>query len=230
MFDQSTITDIKTPVWDGSALHLEWISTAPAGTIFQVYVAQALAWQGTSRWVAIPMPSTRVRIDIGAVGPGEGTTDFSAQLPPAFSDRARLSWIGGTYLDATGNNDVVAFRVYGESSPGSGIDYGQSLAELNAYPGGIVTDGYGLGGFGQGGYGRASSSYHWTSPPLASGTWAFAIVSTDTAGNMGAPVVSTVAISTPPRPPASFPDGSRLDYSYDSSTRRLSLKWQASPG
>ena len=30
-FDQSSITEVKPPVWDGSALHLEWTSTAPCG-------------------------------------------------------------------------------------------------------------------------------------------------------------------------------------------------------
>ena len=117
-FDQSTITEVKPPVWDGSALHLEWTSTAPAGTVFQVYVGRALAWHGTGRWVAIPMPSSRVRIDIGAVGPGEETTDFSAVLPAAPSDRAQLSWLGGSYLDPTGNDDVAGFWVYGEPVPG----------------------------------------------------------------------------------------------------------------
>ena len=113
-FDQSTITEVKPPVWDGSALHLEWTSTAPAGTVFQVYVARALTWHGTARWVAIPMPSSQVRIDIGAVGPGEETTDFSAVLPGAPGDRAHLSWLGGSYLDPSGNDDVAGFTVYGE--------------------------------------------------------------------------------------------------------------------
>ena len=72
--------------------------------------------------MAIPMPSSRVRIDIGAVGPGEETTDFSAVLPAAASDRAQLSWLGGSYLDPTGNDDVSGFRVYGEVVPGGGID------------------------------------------------------------------------------------------------------------
>ena len=199
-FDQSTITEVKPPVWDGSALHLEWTSTAPAGTVFQVYVGRALTWHGTGRWVAIPMPSSRVRIDIGAVGPGEATTDFSAVLPAAPSDRARLSWLGGSYLDPTGNDDVAGFRVYGEPAPGGGIDWTSPLAEICAYPGGILTDGYGLGGYGLGGFGRAASSYEWTSPALRSGLWSFAVVSFDAAGNPGAPVID---LGGHPGPPAS---------------------------
>jgi hypothetical protein len=229
MFNQSTITDVRPPVWDGSALQLEWTSTAPEGTVFQVYLGRVLAWYGTSRWVAIPMPSSRVRIDIGTVGPGEDTVDFSGSLPNSPGDRAQLSWLGGSYLDPTGNDDVAGFRIHGATDPGGAIDYTRVLAEIPAYPGGLVTDGYGLGGYGQGGFGRAASAYQWTSQSLRSGTWPFAVVSHDAAGNPGVPAVTSVSISSPPRPPASFPDGSRLGYTYNSATRTLTLNWQPSP-
>jgi hypothetical protein len=98
MFDQSSITEVKPPVWDGSALQLDWTSTAPTGTVFQAYVNRALVWHGTGHWVAIPMPTSQVWIDIGAVGPGEETTDFSDQLPETTSNLAQLSWLGGSYL------------------------------------------------------------------------------------------------------------------------------------
>lgn len=229
MFDQSVITEVRPPVWDGSALHLEWTSTAPRGTTYQVYVARALAWYGTSTWVSIPMPSSRVRIDIGAVGPGEGATDFSALLPAAPQDRARLSWLGGSYLDATGNDDVSAFRVFGETAPGGGIDFGTVLAEIPAYPGGVLADGFGLGGYGQGGFGRAASSYAWTSPALRSGAWSFAVVPVDAAGNQGTAEFATVTILSPPRPPAAFSDGTRLKYTYNANDHTVTLFWQASP-
>ena len=89
-FDQSTITEVRPPVWDGSTLHIEWSSTSPPGTTFQVYVGRVLAWYGTSRWVAITMPRSRVRIDVGVVGPGEAAQDFSDLLPPSPSDRVEL--------------------------------------------------------------------------------------------------------------------------------------------
>jgi hypothetical protein len=75
-FDQSTITEVKSPTWDGAAIHLEWSSNSPPGTVFQIYVARVLSWHGTSRWAAIPMPTAQVRIDIGTVGPGEDIVDF----------------------------------------------------------------------------------------------------------------------------------------------------------
>jgi hypothetical protein len=229
-FDQSPITEVKPPVWDGSALHLEWVSTAPANTVFQVYVARALAWHGTARWVAIPMPASRVRIDIGAVGPGEATADLSSSLPAAPGDRARLSWLGGSYLDPTGNDDLAGFRVHGEPAPGAGIDWTSPLAEIRAYPGGILTDGFGLDGFGLGGFGRAASSYRWTSPALVSGLWSFAVVPFDSAGNSGSPMMTSVSIKAPPRPPAANADGTRLQSTYHPATRSVTLNWQPSPG
>jgi hypothetical protein len=228
MFDQSSITEVKPPVWDGSALQLEWSSTASEGTVFQIYVGRALVWHGTSRWAAIPMPSTRARIDIGAVETGEETTDFSDKLPAVSSDRAKLSWLGGTYLDPSGSDDVTGFLIYGEATPGGGIDYTTPLAEICAYPCGILTDGFGLGGFGQGGFGRAASFYEWTSPALQTGMWSFAVVSSDAASNPGAPALTSVAITTAPRPPAPFADGSRLKYSYNAAARTVTLNWQPS--
>jgi hypothetical protein len=230
MFDQSTITDVKPPVWDGSAILLEWTSSAPDGTVFQVYLDRVLAWHGTSHWVTLPMPASRTRIDIGTVGPGEATTDFSASLPTSPSLRARLSWLGGSYLDPSGNDDVAGFQVFSEPTPGAGIDYGSPLAEVPTYPGGILTDGFGLGGFGEGGFGRAASAYSWTSPALGPGTWSFAVTSFDAAGNLGTPMITAVPIDAPPRPPAAFPDGSRLHLAYDPGTRAATLSWQPSPG
>jgi hypothetical protein len=228
-FDQSSITEVMPPTWDGSALHIEWISTAPLGTVFQVYINRVHTWHGTSRWVAITMPTSQARIEIGAVLPAEATTDFSALLPVSPSPHARLSWLGGSYLDPTGNDDVTGFRVYGASSPGGSIDLTTPLAEIAAHPGGMITDGFGLGGFGQGGFGRSASQYTWRSSYLDSGVWSFAVVSVDAAGNAGAPAMTSVEISTPPRPPAAFADSSRLRYSYHQATQTVTLYWQASP-
>jgi hypothetical protein len=228
-FDQSTITEVRPPVWDGSTLQIEWTSTAPPGTIFQVYIGRTLAWHGASRWVAITMPSSRVRIDVGAVEPGEASTDFSAMLPPAPQDRVELDWLGGTFLDPTGRDDVRGFRVYGSPLPGAGVDYSSPLATIQAYPSGVITDGFGLGGFGQGGFGRASSSYRWTSPALARGDWTFAVASFDAAGNEAPPLLASATIQAPPRPPCAGPDGTRLSYTYDPASRRATLSWNTSP-
>lgn len=228
-FDQSTIVDVARPAWDGTTLQLSWTSTAPAGTTFQVYVARRLAWSGTARWVSLTMPDSRVRVDVGVVGAGEGDVDFSASLPGATADRVTLSWLGGSYLDPTGDDDVQGFRVFGSPGPGAAVDYSTPLAEIAAYPRGVPIDGYGVGGFGQGGFGRAASTYSWTSRSLDGGDWTFAVASFDAAGNLGEPTVATTTIAAPPRPPAASPDGSRLRCSYDPATRRATLTWNPSP-
>lgn len=229
-FSQATIVEVYPPVWTGSALHLEWFSTAPSGTVFQVYTDRTLAWHGTNRWVTLPMPTARVRIDVGTVGPGEDTTDFSADLPPTPKNRAELSWLGGTYLVPDGSDDLSGFRVYGEVIPGGGIERTTPLTELAAYPGGILNDGFGLGGYGQGGFGRSASAYSWTSPPLGRGCWSFAIVPFDNAGNEGTASTTQVTIVAPPGSPAPGVDSARLAYSYDATTRQVTLTWNPSPG
>ncbi|MDG3005496.1 hypothetical protein [Paludisphaera mucosa] len=228
-FDQSSIIEVRPPTWDGSTLQLSWTSTAPAGTTFQVYVGRKLAWYGTSRWVALTMPTSRVRFDIGAVGSGEATVDFSPSLPHGPSDRVTLSWLGGSFLDPTGGDDVQGFRIFGPRKAGWAVDFSTPLVEISAYPGGVPIDGYGITGFGQGGFGRAASFYQWTSPALATGSWTFAVVPYDAAGNQGAPALQTAWIASPPRPPAAKPDGSRLRCDFDPTTRRATLTWNPSP-
>ena len=129
-------------------------------------MGRALAWHGTGRWVAIPMPSSRVRIDIGAVGPGEETTDFSAlaaRRPRATGPGSR-GWAGRTWTPPA-TTTWPGFRVHGEPTPGRRRSTRPApLAEVPAYPGGILTDGYGLGGYGQGGFGRAASLYRVDEP------------------------------------------------------------------
>lgn len=228
-FDQTAIVEVRPPTWDGATLQLSWTSTAPSGTTFQVYVGRRLAWYGTSRWVALTMPDSRVRIDVGTVGPGEATIDYSSMLTPTAGDRVTLTWLGGSYLDPAGSDDVQGFRVFGSRRPGWDVDFTGPLAEIPAYPGGVPIDGFGIGGFGQGGFGRAASTYRWTSAALAPGTWTFTVIPFDVAGNEGLRTTLTTTIVAPPRPPAPEPDGTRLRYSYDPDTRRAKLSWNPSP-
>jgi hypothetical protein len=223
-FSQATIAEVYPPAWTGSAIHLEWTSTSPSGTVFQVYADRRLTWHGTSRWVNLPMPRGRVRFDVGTVDAAEAATDFSAVLPSTPESRVRLSWLGGTYLSADGD-DLMGFRIYGEQAPGGGIDFTASRSEIVAYPGGILNDGFGLGGFGQGGFGRSASAYSWTSPSLGRGTWSFAIVPFDHAGNEGTPMTAQATINAPPAPPPPDAAGNRLTYSYDPATRQVTLAW-----
>jgi hypothetical protein len=236
-FVQSTITQVFPPVVRGGQVFLSWSSSAPGGTWYQVYVNHALAWHGQASSCWIPIPAGPVHIDIGTVGPGEEPGDFSSSLASAPLRRAELSWLGGTF-EGTG---IAGFRVYGEISPGGGINYVTALADITAYPAGILTDGFGLGGFGSGGFGAVAGTYGWTSGPLGSGTWSFAVVPYDAAGNLGPAALATVTIQAPPREPGLYPDGvTRLRYSllgygqipYDTAGYGLPeavLTWNASP-
>jgi hypothetical protein len=124
---------------------------------------------------------------------------------------------------------IAGFHIYGEQFPGSGIDYATVLATVPAYIAGIITDGFGYGGFGQGGFGQAAGAYSWTSQPLSGGTWNWGVKPFDTAGNEGPAQTAAVTIAAPPVPPAPFTDMTRLQYTYNNSTKQATLAWNASP-
>ncbi len=212
-FSQATIQSVAPPQTLGSQVYLSWTSSSPSGTPFQVYVNQRLAWAGRRLSTWIPIPSGPVRIDIGAVAPGEEGLNFASSLPEAPSRRAQLTWQSGAYKGA----DLAGFYVHGSDAPGGPVDTSTVLADITAYPAGIATDGFGVGGFGSGGFGHAASNYTWTSGPLAAGTWTFAVAPYDSAGNVGASSTTTVTIAAPPRAPAAVPGTTaRLQYSLES--------------
>jgi hypothetical protein len=235
-FSQSLISDVSA-LQDGPEIYVSWTSSAPPGTTFQVYVDRRLTWYGPGTFCHIPIPADsqarNVWIEVGTVGPGEGPRDFSQGLsgPGGTGPRAILTWLGGSYLDPTGHDDVRSFKIYQSSAPGGPVNFGTAVATIAVYPGGTLTDGFGLGGFGSGGFGRAASSYSWTSDPLGSGAWTFAVVPYDHAGNaQGTPGTTSVTIAAAPRPPAGDANGDRLTYSYAGpATRQVALNWLASP-
>jgi hypothetical protein len=255
-FDQSTITSISKTVERG-ALNIDWTTTSPRGTWFQVYVDGQLAARTRSTSVSIPKPPAGARIEIGSVDSADSQVRFTSSLPAAPANRAELNWTGGLFLDSLGT--VGGFYVYtavpsggfglggfGEGGFGAGGGFGTGgygtggfggttytldttpLANIPAYTNGMTTAGFGMGGFGVGGFGSASASYSWTSAPLAGGDWTFAVVAYDTAGNPGAPAFQAVTIIAPPAPPALFADGERLHYAVTGGA--IVLTWNPSPG
>ena len=180
---------------------------------------------------AVPAAST-TWVEVAGVAAGEIHQDFSASLgSTAQSGHARLSWEGGTYLDSRGNDDVSAFEITSSRAPGAANDPTHVLAKIAAYPGGWISDGFGLGGFGRGGFGRSATAYLWTSPPLASGVWQFSVVPVDRQGNAkaSARVISLSAVSVPLAPAAPVA-GPRLAYQPSSvGPHRFNLSWLASP-
>jgi hypothetical protein len=224
-FSQASITSVNPPVQYGTQLLLSWTSSAPVGTVYQVYMNQQLVWSGVGLSCSIPLPTSISRIDIGTVGAGDTQLDFASELAPAPARQATLSWLGGTYQGV----DIAGFHIYGEQTPGGGINYTTILATVPAYVAGMITDGFGYGGFGQGGMGQSAGAYSWTSQPLSGGNWNWAVKPFDIAGNEGPAQAAAVTIAAPPLPPAPFPDMTRLRYTYSNSTTQASLAWNASP-
>lgn len=235
-FSQSGISGVDVRA-DGPDLCISWNSPAPEGTNFQVYVDRRLSWVGTSRRCHVPIPGgggrRNVWVDVGTVGAAETRRDFSSSLASVGSGGGvvRLSWLGATYLDPSGLGNVQGFRVYRSPSPGLPVDMASPVDEVPAYPGGWVSDGFGLGGFGLGGFGFSGTPYVWTTAGLPGGVWRFAVVPFDKAGNnRGGGQTAAITIAAAPRPPAPSPGGSRLTYSYSGpGTRQVTLTWLASP-
>jgi len=226
-FSQASILSVSPPVQYGTEILLSWTSNAPAGLVFQVYLDLQLVWTGSGTTAPIPLPYVAVsRIDIGTVGLANRYVSYASSLPGAPERVAELSWLGGSYE----GSDIAGFHVYGEHSPGSGIDYTTILGTVPAYTAGMITDGFGYGGFGQGGFGESAGSYSWTSGTLTSGTWQWGVKPYDQAGNEGTAQTTAVGITAPPLPPAPFPDRTRLHYTYSQPTKKATLTWNASPG
>lgn len=211
----------------GREVRIAWTSSAPAGTIFQVYLDRALWWHGTDRYLDVPWPRSRVRIDVGHVGAGEGGSDFSGSLPsdPEPSDRVQLTWQGGAW-----QGDVAGYAIYQSATAGGSVSYTTRVGYVPATTAGVDLSGFGQGGFGDGGWGQAAVSYAWTSARLGSGVWSFAVVPVDPAGNaQGSPTTTTATVVAAPNPPAPNAAGVRLTYTYNAGTRVPTLIWQASP-
>lgn len=235
-FSQSGIIDVRVAA-NGSDLFVSWTSNVPPGTVFQIYVDRRLAWYGTANRCHVPIPAgdlgANIWIEVGTVDPGEPTADYSSSLvaPGGRSERATLSWWGGTYLDPSGQDDLQGFQVFQSPSPGAPVDLTTPVDSVAAYPGGWINDGFGKGGFGCGGFGRAATIYNWQSGPLASGVWQFSVLPFDKAGNVQASGPSTsVTINAAPRPPAPNANHARLASVYAGpSNPQLTLNWLSSP-
>jgi hypothetical protein len=247
-FDASTITDERLAPGQGTVV-LSWSSTLAGHAVFQVYGNRALLWSGKDRRCVLPYPREWTWYDVGAVDPGEANVDLSDELdpPPGGGNRPRLRWSGGSYTAP----NLSGFRIYGEASPGNGIDYATALDFVPAGSAGVIPSGFGRGGFGAGRFGSAGVAYEWVGPPRSPGTWSFAVLATDAAGRtiaggfgsggfgsggFGGPGVGSVAdvvIAGPPRPPAIGTDAdgnpTRLSLSYDDGTQTATLTWLASP-
>jgi hypothetical protein len=220
---EDTITSGPLCVIDGNDLYVSWSSSSASGTTFQVYLDRVLRWSGTETSAYFSLPSDDVYVDVVAVDPGSGTTDYSASFPAIPPRRATLEWSGGRYLIET----ISGFNVYSCLAPGGSVSYATAVAFVPWAPLGLPQDGFGIGGFGCGGFGRSEVRYRWTSGVLANGSWTFGIVALDGGGALGPPYELTETITAPPRPPA-MAGRSRLALAYNPTTRVPTLTWLAS--
>jgi hypothetical protein len=224
-FDQSAILSVNPPTYQGGMAFISWVSSAPAGTFYQVYESLTLVYAGTRTYCWVPIPSGPVRFDIGTVLPSEQFTSFASTLPVTSDPFAQLNWEGGSFE----SESIAGFYVYGSSEAGGAVEFATPLATITAYPQGQINDGWGLGGFGDGGFGESASYYSWVSDALTYGLWSFAVSPFDTAGNIGTPSTTSVFIYVPPLEPAANASGQRLTYTFNASTEEATLNWLASP-
>ncbi len=214
-----------------AALEVTWASTQ-TGRWHQVYVNGRFAGVTATpedRRLLVPVPAEaggaaeRLFVEVLAVEGAERGTGFSADLVgPGAGSRVRLTWQAGPHLDPA----LAAFEVFGDGGTGV-VDYETPLgdAPLEAEPEGRPPWGFGTGGFGVGGYGDGAAVYSWTSDGLAPGTWRFAVVAVDEAGNRAATAAEReVSLAPFPRPPADF-----VLAEYDPGTRTATLAWTPSP-
>lgn len=208
--DTTPIRQITYNVDQGEIV-VQWVSTAPVGSWYQLYVNGALLWWGKETFKHVPMGSGRMTFVVGVVDAANVSTDYSDSLPTQPEMRAKLSWLGGRYLA----EDIAGFKVYAGRSPGAAVDYSREVATIPAFSGSQYLDGFGRGGFGRGGFGRAAQHYEWESETLMAGVWNFAIQSVDIHGNpCVTPTTGSVVIAGPPEPPARDTDGRRLHYRF----------------
>ncbi len=229
-FDQSVITDVTvTP--DGGDFIVKWTTTAPAGTVYQVYVNHLLRWHGTATRTILTFVGD-VTVAVGAVAAGEDLVDFSGSLAAVETPTKaiQLTWDGGEWEETT--LDVAGFHVYKSLTPGSSISYVTPIATIPLSVQGTTVGGWGAGGWGAGGWGAGLASYSWTSDPLCPGSWSFGVKPFDIASNEGTAVETTSVVVGPPQPPARNAAGDRLTYAnfhLSGGHAFATLHWLASP-
>ena len=215
------------------AIEVTWDSTQE-GQWHQVYVNGCLAGvtaRPTDRRLVVPAPVGRdgtrevLLVEVVAVESADRWTDFADELSglgEGTGAEVRLTWQAGEYLDP----NLVTFDVFGDGRSGT-VDYDTPLNEfpIPAQPTGQAPWGYGCGGYGVGAYGQSAAPYEWRTDPLEPGTWCFAVVAVDAAGNHLATAAEVeIDVAPLPRPPSNF----RVS-DYDAQGRMATLSWEKSP-
>jgi len=157
--------------------------------------------------------------------------------------QAELTWMQAQSVGVRGHYDVFV-----NDGAGGAVNYSAAInpAPIAAWPDGEGKQGFGRGTFGGGrfghgdvglGFGRGcfglgrfgfgARRIHHVTRPLADGTWVFAVLAFDAAGNPAAPAAGTevtVALAGEPDPP-----DDPAATGYDAGTDTLTLEWTLSP-
>ena len=224
-FSQTTITNVSPRSISTGMVFLRWQSSSPAGTWFQVYLAEVLSWwgQSTSIWLPVPRRYGPRRHRDRRRRRGADRLFVVALL--GAERRASIAWLGGTYED----DDIAGFHVYGPDAAGDPVDYSKVLATVPAYPAVDLHRRIRVRRFRLWRFRVRPSSYSWVTPLLGGGTWTFGVKPFDVAGNEGSAMTASVLDLRAPNEPAPFADRTRLHYTYSASTHEVTLNWNPSP-
>jgi len=211
---------------------------------YQIYVNGQYAGvtvDSQQRQMIVQIPTSLespVRIEVFAVEVEQADTDFSSEIDSSIdqSGRVRISVLRGQDLPIG-----ATAQVYFDNGTGE-IDYGEVLNDspIRVWPawqdkagfgmsrfgvGDFGLDcaaaiGFGKGSFGNGQFGLDADTIEWTSPPLSTGVYQFAVKVIDEAGNESCVSETGPITVVPPAKPAENLSIS----SFDKQTNQLVLR------
>ena len=204
------LTDVRVGQ-DGVELFIAWTSTAASrGPPSRSTPTDDSPGPGGRRSCPVPIPAGARGATSGSRSPPSSrakrppTSRRASIGPGGKGNRVRFSWLGGTYLDSPGHDDLQGFRIYRSAASGGA---GRSVRAVGPSPRPIPAAGSATGS-GSAGSGSAGSvaprPVRLDGGPLAPGTGSSPSCPTTTRGtSRESPQVLTVDLLTPsPRPPS----------------------------
>jgi hypothetical protein len=211
---------------DDTDLIVSWSvdpAIVPDGSFFQVYVNKRLMWSGPEHVAVLPglnVAGQAALFHVGTVAEGNRLASYAAALNsmPGSGNRALLTWYGGGW-----ETEVTQYLIFGSKLPNAVIDWVNPCAAIRSEG----PAGFGRGPFGLGPFGYGARRYRWTSGPLASGRWSFAVMPATAAGTRSADYTSVqVDIIAPPAGPKAV-NGKKVWISnFDQTTGIYIVQWK----
>jgi hypothetical protein len=212
---------------DDTDLIVSWSvdpATVEAGSdYFQVYVNKRLVWSGPERVAVLPglnVAGQAALFHVGTVAEGNRLVSYASTLDsmPGSGNRALLTWYGGGW-----ETGVTQYLIFGSRLPDGAIDLVNPLSTIRSEG----PAGFGRGPFGLAPFGHGARRYRWTSGPLASGRWLFAVMPATASGIRAADYITVqVDIVVPPSGPKAV-NGKKVWISnFDQTTGIYTVKWK----